>query len=171
MHDEASGFANFPTGTDNINADFSQCVVPVSPPLLRVASSFQHELSIFAVAVPARAPRFTGNTWREVPPSHVFGLRVESQTFQCRMLCFAKTMSTGAVYLRERCNARAWSESSQVNGSILSVWCILNLLASQLHQPMEQTRVAQISWHSVYASRTSPPPSVMLQDQTTCRTS
>ncbi|CAE7421096.1 unnamed protein product [Symbiodinium sp. CCMP2592] len=114
-------------------------------------------------------PGSLANTGGEVPPSHVFGLRVESQMFQCRMLCFAKTMSAGAVDLRESRNARALMESSQVNGPILSVWCILNLLASQLHQPMEQTTAAQISRRSVYASRTSPPPSVMLQDQTTSR--
>lgn len=79
-------------------------------------------------------------------------------------------MSTGAVYQKESCNARALRESSQVNGPTLFVWCILNLLASQLHQP-KQTTAAQISRHSVYASRTSPPPSVMLQDQAASRTS
>ena len=63
VHDEASGFATSAIGKNNSSADFSQRVLQVMqvpPPLLHVAPSFQHELSIFAVAVPAHAPRFTG---------------------------------------------------------------------------------------------------------------
>ena len=170
MHDEASGFATPAIGKTAVQTSRNELCKSHLP-----SSMLPHPFSTSFLSSQLQCQPMhrgsLGNIWPEVPPSQVFGLQVESQIFQRRMLCFAKTVSTGAAYLGDTCRARAMRESSQVNGLTLSVWCIMNLLASQLHQPMEHAAAAQIPRHSLYASRTSPLPSVMLQDQTTSCTS
>eukprot|EP00439_Symbiodinium_sp_Y106_P038127 s3117_g4.t1 len=96
------------------------------------------------------------NTWCEVPTSHVFGRRVESQIFQRRIECFAKPMSKGAVYLAATCNARALRQSSQVKDLARFLWCMMKLLASQIFQ-LAQTTAMQIS-RNVFCKSHLPPP-------------
>ena len=85
-----------------------------------------------------------GNTWCEVPTSHVFGRWVESQIFQRRIVCFAKPMSKGAVYLAATRNARALRQSGQVKDLARFLGCMMKLLASQIFQ-LAQTTSMQIS--------------------------
>lgn len=100
------------------------------------------------------------NTWCEVPTSHVFGRRVESQIFQRRIECFAKPMSKGAVYLAATCNARALRQSSQVKDLARFLWCMMKLLASQIFQ-LAQTTAMQIS-RNVFCKSHLPPPCCLI---------